>query len=781
MAANQAVNISVDDGIPLDFLAEMHVAMDCLPVDEEEANRIIAEKLRREQQERVRRFNNAWNIQPIEHEEVTANPRIVASSSSSSVGVKVPLVESVRDPRIIARNTQTLLETAIIQRQTYPAIGPLNEPSPQVDAVIQQKKARARMHSANQVNLVEEDDDDDGVVVFEEEPPYNEEPRRKERSRVATRSSSAATAAQQQRLHDTGRSHPRGRQSRRRHSRSPSRSPTHRRRKSHNRSRSRHRSRSYSRSRSSSPCSEHSHGTVDSRGRSSRKAPVVDQTAMLQMMAMTMQMFNQMNGTQLPMPVGDHVPYAAAMNPIPGLPDELAPPQLTPAAFRNMFANRATSTRGGRPEEVVDRSGDLSTDAVENQEAKYDVSTELFLEGKLSFSDFLSMKPSSTRSDQIAAVDPKVPKRINQAISVLEQQDTKKQSARFLYVPPTFYDTEEDRQQQHQQKVHSRSPLVWNNQNVLFQFTSTAKEAKQCQPFRNVNAKLKDLVLKLGLDEGIVSQQLEKVMHAATAAAEKNADNNSASALSSRIHAITTVPATPGSGKVRHLIDRSVQTDGYACMQCVARSKKTFVSSFSQTAATVLRVDAEMQTSGPPLSAPNTLTLDGLNAEQIETVEAIVRFIRARQLAGTIESVQHALRNDRVVSAGMTPAIQHNAQRLLAQMKSADVQQRTDSFAVGSYHQQQHNSLGYYSNSYQSTMPQASQLQQPLPHYDTPRDARFRHPGSGITRTVRTTTTTMAEQIIPACYDSQPQLSKKTKKRLKLQQSQQQLQHQQRW
>ncbi|XP_050079382.1 uncharacterized protein LOC126567194 [Anopheles maculipalpis] len=769
-ATNQAVNISVDDGIPLDFLAEMHVAMDCLPVDEEEANRIIAEKLRREQQKRVRRFNNAWNVQPIEHEEAVSRPPPCTSAAST----QIPLVESVRDPRIIARNTQALLESAIIQRQTYPSLGAMqrNKPSPLVDAVIQERAKAKRIHSSNQVNLDDSEEADDNDVVLEEEQQHTvvQQPRRVERSRVPPFRSAAAAAL---RPRETARSHLRGHRSRR-HSRSPSRSPTHRRYKRHNRSRSRHRSRS--RSRSSSPCSEHSHGTVDSRGRSSsRKNPAVDQTAMLQMMAMTMQqMFNQINGNQLPLPVpGNHVQYAAGAPVaagIHGMADGAAS-QLTPSAFRNMFAN--TSTQAGRPEEVVDVISDMSTDPLENEESKqpkYDVSTELFLEGKLSFSDFLFIKPSTTRTDRIAPVDPKVPKRINEAITVLEQQGVKKQSARFMYVPPTFYDSDDKQQQQ---QVHNRSPLIWNNQNVLFQFTSNAKEVKQCQPFSNVNAKLKDLIAKLGLDEGIVSHQFEKVIHAA--AANKNADTNNCSTvgsdvLSSRIHAITPLPPKPGSGKVRHLIDRSVQTDGHACMQCVARSKKTFISSFTQTTPPVKRLDAEVQTSGPPLSAPNIISLDGLNAQQIETVEAIVRFIRARQLGGSIESVQHALRNDRVVgTGGMTPAIQHNAQRLIAQVKS-DLQ-RTDGLPGHS----SGGSHGYYGNNYNS-MPQAPN--QPVQCYDTtPRDTRFRHPGSGITRTVRTTTTTMAEQIIPACYQSQPQLSKKTMKRLKRQQQQQYQQH----
>ncbi|XP_052903555.1 uncharacterized protein LOC128310857 [Anopheles moucheti] len=746
MAASNTADMSIDDGIPLDFLAEMHVAMDCLPVDEAEANRIIAEKLRKEQlernAERVRQFNNAWNIQPIDCDETTSRRAVPHSSSSANGPIeKIP----VRDPRIVARSTQSLLEGNANHRSPYVGIVPMPPAAEQqLDALIHER-ALARLRASNTY--------DNGDVVFLDEEQI--EPHRTEHSRVPNQQPLASG----QHSRGAGRTRSRGRRSRR-HSRSASKSPSHRRRRKHARSRSRHRSPSYSRSRSSSCSSEHSHGTVDSRGRSSRKNNNMDTATMLQsVMAMTMQMFSQA-GTFLngqggnPKALSNHVPYPAADS-LPGtmMDDAL---RFAPSAFRNMFANQTAGAQATQPEENRANTGnDMSTIVVEDNDdrpnqPKYDVSTELFLEGKLSFTDFLSMKPSA-RSDQIAPVDPKVPKRINEAITILEQQDAKKQSARFLYIPPTFYGSDTS-----SKREHERSPLIWNNQNVLFPFTSHAKEAKLCQPFRNVNAKLKELTEKLGLDEGIVSQQLEKTMQRAATAVEQNSNNRSATdalSSSSRIQAITTVSPKPGSGKVRHLIDRIVQTDGYACMQCVARNNKTFITTSTQTIPPAMRKDSEVQTSGPPLSGPNVISLDGMNTTQIETIDAIVRFIRTRQLAGSIESVQHALRNDRATAAGMTPAIQHNAQRLLSQVK-IDLQ-RSEPYAG--------TSQAHYGN---------MQLQQSSSHlpqfqYESPRDPRFRHPGSGITRTFRTTTTTMAEQIIPAGYESQPALSRKMKKKMK--------------
>uniref|UniRef100_A0A182JVZ2 Uncharacterized protein n=1 Tax=Anopheles christyi TaxID=43041 RepID=A0A182JVZ2_9DIPT len=771
MASNSIVNQSADDGIPLDFLAEMHVAMDCLPVDEAEAQRLLNERKYKQQQarERVQRFNDAWNIQPIAA--VDSTSRIVVADNLGTNGRRE--LANVRDPRLVAKvKTNSTQPVSILPGPQASAGGSNNWPQhhphyhPRPNTVVPMQLEEMYQQNAPPVGRSSDrhrasySDNEDDDVVFQPADGH-EELHRPTRGRSRSPTSRKPSG---QRSRDASRTLVRGGHRSRRHSRSQSRSPTHRRRRRRSRSRSRHRSRSYSRSRSSSRSSEHSNGTQDSRGRPSsrriRQQGGSDQTAMMQsMMSMVMQMVN--NGVLMASANRAQVPAAA----------DTGTPQLTPAAFRNMFANSSFSDRTGQSlENITDISSSTVAEQGEDTRPKYDVSTELFLEGKLSFTDFLALKPSS-RSDQIAPIDPKVPKRINEAISVLDQQESKKQSTRFLYVPPTYYDSEK------RQEHHHRSPLVWNNQNVLFESTSRSKEVKQCQPFSNLNLKLKELIVKLGLDEGLVSQQLEQVKLAA--ALQKDGDNNRSStgpnvssSSSASIQAITVLPPKPGTGKVRHLIDREAQTDGYACMECVARKNKTIITTSTQTAAAAARKYIEVQTNGPPLSAPNVLSLDGLNANQIETIEAIVRFIRSRQLAGSIESVQHALRNDRVTAAGMTPTVQHNAQRLLSQVK-ADLQ-RTGTFpgsgdgGASSSSSSSHSTMAHYASFQQQPL-----SSQPIPQlYEQQlRDLRMGHRrGSGITRTFHTTS--VSEQIFPACYEGQQPMSKKAKKKAK-----QQIQH----
>uniref|UniRef100_A0A182P792 Uncharacterized protein n=1 Tax=Anopheles epiroticus TaxID=199890 RepID=A0A182P792_9DIPT len=727
MASNSLVNQSADDGIPLDFLAEMHVAMDCLPVDEEEANRLLRQT--ELQAERVKQFNEAWNIQPIATEGETVTRRVVAPSIVSPNGNQESV--NVRDPRLLASHkTQTTTG-----KQSETGASGSNSRKQQYQYQQQFNTVPLQTQESFLFNPTSEG------RTFEQLPasyPNDEEDAGGRSSR-------------------NGRTRARGHGSRRR-SRSQSRSPTHRRRKRRTRSRSRHRSPSYSSSGSSSRSSDCSDGTLDSQERPSRRSRRhrSGRSAMMKsMMSMVMQMVNT---GMLAVPGG--APAAA-----PVLQNKAT--ELTPAAFRSMFAHSRNDSA-----EVIngsDGSGFLTAVSGQNESSnkpKYDASTELFLDGKLSFADFLALKPS-TRSDLMAKFDPKVPKRINEAISVLDQQDTTQQSARFLYVPPTYYNI--DREQ-----VTNRSPLIWNSHNVLFESTSRSKEAKNCQPFKNLNPKLKALIGKLGLDEGLVSQQLEKVKQAA--ALQKDVDGSSASATApstSGIQAITVLPPKPGTGKVRHLIDRETQTDGYACIDCVVRKNKTIISSSTQTAPPALRRNMEVQTSGPSLAGSNVLSLDGLNANQIETIEAIVRFIRNRQLAGSIESVQHALRNDRVTAAGMTPAIQHNAQKLLSQVK-ADLQ-RAGTFPSGSGGSSSNtsSSSAHYSSflhHHQQLPPPPSSI--PQLYEQQLRDLRMgNRRGSGITRTFHTTS--VSEQIFPACFDSDPPLSKKSKKKAK----QQQLQH----
>ncbi|XP_053672078.1 uncharacterized protein LOC128722408 [Anopheles nili] len=505
----------------------------------------------------------------------------------------------------------------------------------------------------------------------------------------------------------------------RRYSRSRSRSPPRRRRR-RSPARSRRRSRSYSRSRSSSRNSERSHSqsSRDSRDGSrqrsrTRRSRRTDETTMIKTMVATIMQ---------------------VMNPTLALVNNASISSTTKEAhIQHLTSNRTlpkTLTPNRTPPEII--SMDSSVQLAEDVCSKYDVSTELFLEGKLNFSDFLALKPSSAQ--QSTSIIPNVSKRINEAILVLQEQDAKKPSARFLYVPPTYYDEKKN------EEIH-RSPLIWNSENVLYSFTSHSKEVQRCQPFRNVNSKLKDMIYKLGLDEGVLSQQLEQIVYRTAA----NDGANTSRGSFSRIQAITTLPPKPGSKKVRHMIERAVQTEGYACMGCIAKAKKTFVSRITQTRPSPARTDANVQTDGLPPTAP-FISLEHFTPLQAETIQVIVHFIRARQLSGSLESIEHALRWDPTATTIMSPVIQQNAQKLLAQVRT-----------------QQHQAYG------STPMARLPVLDpQPPQQYAIQRDPRMNSMSSAI----RSSSANSAQVIVPACFTNPQPVSKHAKKKLKEKQKQ---------
>uniref|UniRef100_A0A182N4E4 Uncharacterized protein n=1 Tax=Anopheles dirus TaxID=7168 RepID=A0A182N4E4_9DIPT len=777
--ASDTVNQSVDDGIPLDFLTEMRVGMDCLPVDDEEAKRILAEKQARSA-ESLQRFNEAWNMQPMVPPEITrrmvvlphSNPVPTTFRRPSTMALDQHLYQpahshtsQIRDPRLrMAATTitagpsglQTPQEIRVVSRETLGAKDLLGEHQPAltVSAPPPEERKASRVATAANVGTARAatdrrhppspgtDGEEDTVEVMDED-----EPERRSRGRTG------------------GQARSRGQRSRR-YSRSRSRSPpAHRRRRKRSRSRSRHRSRSRSSSRSSD--------------RSIRRSRGSDSAMMKSMMAMTMQMINQAMATRAPL---------LAVPPLL-VGGDATQPGMPPAAYNG--AATPVDNRMDAADTISVASLAPSEQPEEESQPKYDVSTELFLEGKLSFNDFLALKPSS-RVDQIAPVNAKVTKRVNEAISILDSSETKRHAARFLYVPPTYYG------EKRQPDGNPRSPLIWNESNVLFGVSShSQQDVKRCEPFGNVNAKLKDLITKLGLDEGVISQQLEQLtLPAATATGAvpgSAAATTAATSTTARIQAITTVAAKPGTARVRHLIERAAQTDGYACGECIARQQKTYISTFAQTVAppgSVCR-DTGVQTSGPPVPAPGTISLDGLNANQIETVEAIVRFIRARQLAGSIESVQYALRNDRVASTGMSSTVQQNAQKLLGQVRAeqyrggAAIPPPSSIGGTGGG--------GSSSAHFANFQLQIHQHQQPLvttPHYERqqqqhqqkhpagmssdPRVVVARKGAGGAPRSFHTAATnSTGGHILPACFEPPQPMSKKAKKKAKQQQNQQ--------
>ncbi|XP_058055798.1 uncharacterized protein LOC131207204 [Anopheles bellator] len=490
------------------------------------------------------------------------------------------------------------------------------------------------------------------------------------------------------------------------HSRSRSPSPGYRgrrRRRSRSRSRRRSRTRSRSRSRSRRSRSIESRRPKSRRDRSPYPTPGADYAMMQSMMTMMMQTMAAANASGNRMPMNFTMP--------PFLPQS-APTMTDPAP---------QSSRN-----IIETSRKPTTEPPENKgDATYDVGTELFLKGEINFGDYLALKPSS-KENLMTWPASQVVERLQEAISILGRQETKEQTGKFLYVLPTYYDE--------LTKKDNRSPLVWNTSNVLYDFSSIQKTmVKQCEPFSNVNDKLKQLIVKLGLDEGAVSQQIKQNALAAKAreAAEKSA---------SRIQAITTLPARPGHSRGRHMIERAIQTEGYACSECVERTKQTFVTISTQTKPHVIRtLDAVVQTNLPEEPKASSITLDNLTPNQVEVIETIVRYIRQRQITGSVVSVSNALRRDRVASTAMGSALYQSVQETVTQ--AAD------------------NSNWLRGNSYQPTNNYAPQL--PI-HAPKPNDPRL-----AVRTVTRYPQLASTPQLVPAGFNTQPAVKKIKKKNMR--------------
>lgn len=266
----------------------------------------------------------------------------------------------------------------------------------------------------------------------------------------------------------------------------------------------------------------------------------------------------------------------------------------------------------------------VTEEAAEKMDRKDELTAQLFLENKINLTDYLS---SSNSKKKAVRSNDKVSQRIKEAISILDKQETKIQSSRFLYVAPTYH--------KDLKKLDNRSPLIWNEENVLYASTSKSKDVALCEPFRNVNHKMKQMIERLGLDEGNISQRIAK---------KKNEEaSNRAGADVGTIQAITIVPVRGGAASKR-IIDRSVQTDELNCLECVQRRNKTFISVNTQTATRSRMVEISVQTDRDRDIELNSM--NELNANQVKILNEIMKYMKKRQVSGNITNLLHSLERD---------------------------------------------------------------------------------------------------------------------------------------
>lgn len=590
-ARTSIIDESADDGVPADFwndVLDSFDVMDELGEDCESARMAAEEHARKkkeEELEKVKKFNEAWNIAPAA-EETRVVEKVVESdsqsattskeSSGSSGRTKSPdcVVTPMESDVISVEDTIPVSENSVI---VIPAEGLPKDPR------------LKRLENNNRLQSPSSPTTESRSNVFDREiaPSQRyfhydrdrEEQLRKDREnfeRARSRLRSRSPGVYSRRSisddeDDIGRRPPRryGRSRSRFRSRSRERSPW--RARSRSRGRSRHPSRSRSRSR-------------ERQSRSSPTAMVTQMNAMMQMM----------------------MDPKTAMNPMMAVMMQMNPMLAAAAA-------------------TLQKSAEAQKGSNEQTDKKDDITAQLFLDNKINLSDYLAAKiPSDAKT---ARVDSNVVQRIKEAISILDKQETKVQSSRFLYVAPTYYAD--------LKKLDNRSPLIWNDQNVLYASTSKSKDVGLCEPFRNVNRKMKHMIERLGLDEGNVSQRI--------AQQNKNQVNNQTVSDVGTIQAITIVPVRGGAA-TRRLIDRSIQTEDLNCLDCVQRRSKTYISVNTQTAIRARTVEVSVQTERDRNVELNSM--NDLNANQVKILNEIMKYMKKRQVSGTITNLMHNLERD---------------------------------------------------------------------------------------------------------------------------------------
>ncbi|XP_058451517.1 uncharacterized protein LOC131430500 [Malaya genurostris] len=613
-AKTSIIDESADDGVPADFWNEVLDSFDVM--DEwqegsEEAKKAAEEMARKKKEdelEKVRKFNEAWNITPATEEtrivEKIVEPESEPTPSAKSEEVTEPVSVRAKSPdcTIIPMESEviTVEEDAIQVSENSVVVIPA-EGLPK-DPRLKRLEENSRIQSPSSPtqetrNASEREESTQRYFQFDREREDREKQKRKdredfERARSRLRSRSPGVylrRSQSDDEEDIGRPSFSYRRSRSKY-RSRSREREYRR----SRSRSRRRS-SRSRSRDRARSRRHSSSRSRSGSRSYRRESATDgPAAMMSQMTAMMQMMTD--------------PKMIQMNPMMAMMMQMNPMMAAAAAAASQ---KPTETPGL---------------TAEQQDKKDDITAQLFLENKINLSDYLATKhPNEGRKS--TRVNHKVVQHIKEAISILDKQETKVQSARFLYVAPTYHTD--------LKKLDNRSPLIWNDQNVLYTSTSKSKDVGLCEPFRNVNHKMKQMIERLGLDEGNISQRLTEYK-------EVQAKNNSVADVGT-IQAITIVPVR-GGATTKRIIDRSIQTEELSCTGCVQRRSKTYVSVNTQTASRARMVEISVQTDRD--RDVELHSMNELNVNQVKILNEIMKYMKKRQVSGTMINLKNSLERD---------------------------------------------------------------------------------------------------------------------------------------
>ncbi|XP_062562248.1 uncharacterized protein LOC134225854 [Armigeres subalbatus] len=633
-ARTSIIDESADDGVPADFWNEVldsFEVMDEWAEGSEEAKKAAEERARKKKEdelEKVRKFNEAWNIAPAAEEEVTrievdkttteseTTPVVESTTSavesdSRSKSPDCAIINEEREVITVEEDNIHVAENSVVVIPAEglpkdPRLKRIEEASRVQSPSSPTQEARTgfterELAPSNRYFQVDRDRE------REEQIRKDREDFERARSRLRSRSPGARTRrSMSDDEDDIGRPFPRHTERSRSRYRSRSREHTSRRSRSPRRAKSSRRSRSRSRDRVRSRRSTRSRSRSRSRPRRDLTDELRDRltqsgsenpAAMMNQMTSMMQMM--MDPSKM-----------MSMNPMMAMMMQMNPMMAAAAAAA---AQRTADTAKETP-------------VAEQPDKKDDITAQLFLDSKINLSDFLATR-SPIEGKKSTRANLRVVQRIKEAITILDKQETKQQTAKFLYVAPTYHTD--------LKKLDNRSPLIWNDQNVLYSSTSKSKDVGLCEPFRNINRKMKQMIERLGLDEGNISQRI--------ANQKKEKTSTQSGADVGTIQAITIVPVRGGASSKR-MIERSIQTEDFNCLDCVQRRSKTYVSVNTQTAIRARTIEVSVQTERD--RDVELHSMNDLNANQVKILNEIMRYMKKRQVSGNMTNLMNNLERD---------------------------------------------------------------------------------------------------------------------------------------
>ncbi|XP_055637536.1 uncharacterized protein LOC129776127 isoform X2 [Toxorhynchites rutilus septentrionalis] len=218
--------------------------------------------------------------------------------------------------------------------------------------------------------------------------------------------------------------------------------------------------------------------------------------------------------------------------------------------------------------------------------------------------------------------------RITQAVQILEDLDQSIiRSAKFMYRAPTMYNNANQ----------DRSPMC-SLMNPSFSFTN--QSGGNTDPFANMPRKLKQITTKLGLDEGIISEQIFKRHRTG-----KPQNHRLEFQEDKKRQPMAILPKSLPASQTM-LLQKKTQSSQSACVECVKRKAQFGKNNDKKSVRTA---NSAVQTNPLPKETVTEFgSITELTPNQVRAVSELIKYIKLTATSGTLNEMRDSMREDQV-------------------------------------------------------------------------------------------------------------------------------------